>query len=358
VHLRLPVLAFVFWTLLAIALSTNPETSLSQVRKLLLFSVVLLVASAFRKRSQIWHTVQGVFLIATLSALYGLGQFAWRFYDLHRQGLSFYEHYVTHQSTGFMSHWMTFGGLAMLSLLLLVSTLLFDGNSKKYFYGWASLAIIGLSLLAAFTRGIWLGTLAGLVYLVACYRRWMLLLLPTGVLLLYVIAPPWLQHRAQSIFHPAEESSTLSRFVMMRTGLRMIVDHPWFGVGPNQVESLFLDYTPADAVLPPAWYGHLHNTFLQIAAERGLPCLAILLWFFVAVIRDGFFRTRSLEVRERAFGHSAIAATAGIMVSGLFEYNLGDSEVLMLYLVVISIPYAWHRLPREEAQPGKSDDAP
>ena len=31
---------------------------------------------------------------------------------------------------------------------------------------------------------------------------------------------------------------------------------------------------------------HLHNVPLQIAAERGLPALAVWLWFIVVLIRD------------------------------------------------------------------------
>ena len=27
----------------------------------------------------------------------------------------------------------------------------------------------------------------------------------------------------------------------------------------------------------------------------------------------------------------------------MFEYNFGDSEIKMLFLVLITLPYAWHR---------------
>jgi hypothetical protein len=39
---------------------------------------------------------------------------------------------------------------------------------------------------------------------------------------------------------------------------------------------------------------------------------------------------------------------AGILVAGLFEYNLGDSEVLMLVLLLTAVPFA---LARERAVP-------
>jgi hypothetical protein len=40
---------------------------------------------------------------------------------------------------------------------------------------------------------------------------------------------------------------------------------------------------------------------------------------------------------------------AAIMVAGLFEYNFGDSEILMLLLVVSALPYALAR--ERDAQP-------
>jgi hypothetical protein len=36
------------------------------------------------------------------------------------------------------------------------------------------------------------------------------------------------------------------------------------------------------------------------------------------------------------------------MVSGLFEHNFGDSEVLMLYLILISVPFAWEQTERRQ----------
>ena len=131
---------------------------------------------------------------------------------------------------------------------------------------------------------------------------------------------------------------------MAQTGLAMIAAHPVFGLGPERVAAEFSRYAPPEAALPEAWYGHLHNTFLQLAAERGIPCMIIILWLFINVLRDGW-RQAAQEVDHplRALGAAAVAGTIALMVGGLFEYNFGDSEVLMLYLFVISVPFAWQR---------------
>ena len=83
---------------------------------------------------------------------------------------------------------------------------------------------------------------------------------------------------------------------------------------------------------------HLHNNPLQIAAERGLPALVVWVWFIVAVCRD--LQQRFASGRQRFLAAAALAATIALLTAGLFEYNFGDSEVLMLFLIVVTLPAA------------------
>ena len=39
---------------------------------------------------------------------------------------------------------------------------------------------------------------------------------------------------------------------------------------------------------------------------------------------------------------SALGAMTGFCVAGFFEYNFGDSEVLLLLLFIVSLPYGMH----------------
>ena len=52
------------------------------------------------------------------------------------------------------------------------------------------------------------------------------------------------------------------------------------------------------------------------------------------------WRFRYIPSQQLAALHGAVAVTLGILVGGLFEYNLGDSEVLMMFVSVIAIAYA------------------
>lgn len=136
----------------------------------------------------------------------------------------------------------------------------------------------------------------------------------------------------------------------------MIRAHPILGVGPEQVGRQFDAYVPADVPrpLPKGWYGHLHNVYLQFAAERGLPALGFLLWILARVIVDLSREARlgSGSSEEWIF-RGAVAITLGIVGEGLFEHNLGDSEVLTMFLAAISCGYVtlWHMKEQPRPQP-------
>jgi O-antigen ligase len=92
--------------------------------------------------------------------------------------------------------------------------------------------------------------------------------------------------------------------------------------------------------LPEGWYGHLHNIYLQYAAERGIPTMLCMMWFLIKILTDSARALRRKPGSEhRYFHHATIAATIAIMVSGLFEMNLGDTEVLTLYLAIVACNY-------------------
>jgi O-antigen ligase len=87
---------------------------------------------------------------------------------------------------------------------------------------------------------------------------------------------------------------------------------------------------------------HLHNVPMQIAAERGLPALLLWLWFIVTLLGDFIRRRKTTSVLF--LNNAALASTVAMFAAGLFEYNFGDSEFLMLFLVLVTLPYAADRI--------------
>ena len=126
---------------------------------------------------------------------------------------------------------------------------------------------------------------------------------------------------------------------MLSAGFRMIRDHPLFGVGPERIHTEFPRYYRGTADLNNFYYGHLHNNVVQLAAERGLLCLGTFLWFIFEIYADLMHMLKTSTKDARWTIMSALAALTGFLVAGFFEYNFGDSEVLLLLLFIVSLPY-------------------
>jgi putative inorganic carbon (HCO3(-)) transporter len=116
----------------------------------------------------------------------------------------------------------------------------------------------------------------------------------------------------------------------------MVASHPLTGVGPTMVQPRYREFllSTEDQHVNP----HLHNVPVQIAAERGLPALAIWLWLIVALAVGLWKRLRVPE--SRFLAATALAAIIAMLAAGQFEYNFGDSEFLMLFLVLMTLPHA------------------
>ena len=197
-----------------------------------------------------------------------------------------------------------------------------------------------VALAITLTRNAWVGTAVGIAVLLALKDKRLLGLMPIGLALFVLAAPAGVSARVYSIFDPSAPTNR-DRVAMLRYGSEMVRDHPLTGVGPDMVKEVYADYKDEMAVQPINF--HLHNVPMHIAAERGLPALAIWLAFIVLVTRDLFQKLRVSKHPSLAAG--GLAAIAAMLAAGLFEYNFGDSEFLMLFLVLITLPYAVDRAP-------------
>ncbi|MCX7603180.1 MAG: O-antigen ligase family protein [Bryobacteraceae bacterium] len=331
-----PLLAFFFlWTLAALALSDAPAAGLPQLKKfyawLSLFAVLSTVSRGDHARWLAWGWLTG----GALSALWGCGQFAVKYIAAQRAGTDFYTAYIGARITGFNSHWMTFSGQMMIAMMAGAALALWAcRDTRLRRAAWACLVLMGVALVLAMTRGVWIGAFAGALYLLWHWRRRAAAALPLVAVLVLWLGPAAVRERALSIVRPrGVTDSNLHRIYTWRTGVEIVKRHPWFGLGPERIGAHFRAYIPADLPPepPPGYYAHLHNIYLQWAAERGLPAALAAVLFFIWQLAAS--RRRARQQPELAWVHRGAAAVLiAVLVTGLFEYNLGDSEVLAMTL--------------------------
>ncbi len=339
--IKLPLGLFFIGTAISMALSAHPWTGRPQIRKFFVYILLLIIVSTIRSLPPVRGLVYAWALVGAGSSVRALVQLAQQWQDCRES----YDCLVGERITGFMSHWMTFGGQLMMVFVMLLAFLLWAPPPRRFAaLLWAAVPLMAAALYANGTRSIWLATASGAMYLAWFWKRWLVVLAPVVVAVLLLAGPEYLRQRVTSIWKPhGEADSNAHRIVAWRTGWRMIRAHPLFGVGPEHVASEFSNYVPEDIKkVPTGWYGHLHNIYIHYAAERGVPTMLVLMWMLGKILFDfasALRRTGPGPGEAKYILHGAIAATISVLVGGVFELNLGDSEVLMLFLAMVGCGY-------------------
>ena len=320
------LLAFAAATLVSAAVSPDPRVSLGDSKQLVLFAIVPL-AYRFIPASRANRLITVLISCGAASAVFGIVQYGILQYDR-----------LEMRPRGTLGHYMTFSGLLMLVICVALARILFAKRERT----WAVIVMPALMVAVALTstRSAWVGACAGAALLFVLKDFRLVALLPIVAAVFFALAPATITARFMSMFD-MNDPTVRDRAAMLRIGERMVRDHPLAGVGPNMVPARYAAYRDDGAVekVNP----HLHNVPVQIAAERGLPALVIWLTFILLSIHD---LARRLNARGReAMTAAALAALTAMLAAGLFEYNFGDSEFLMLLLLLLTLPFAPNRLP-------------
>jgi len=319
-----PLAAYAGATLLAAAFSLEPRVSLLGCKQLVLFLVVPLIYQLARgKRAATF--VHVIITVGALSATVGIIEYGILNYD-----------YLGMRPRGTLGHYMTYSGLLMMVTSVAAARLLFDRKDRI----WPALVMPALvvALVLTFTRSAWVGTCAAVGLLLTLRNVRLLWILPLVAAALFAVAPTRISERFYSMFD-LQDPTNRDRVAMLQAGVEMVRDRPLTGMGPNVVQHVYPQYRRPDAV--EKRQPHLHNVPMQIAAERGVIGLAVWIWFVTALTVQ---LARKFRAGPKRFLPAAgLAVVAAMLGAGMFEYNFGDSEFLMLFLVLVTLPYAAER---------------
>jgi O-antigen ligase len=265
-----------------------------------------------------------IIAIGAAGAIVGIVQFAVLGYDN-----------LDARPRGMLGLYMTYSGVLMLVTCATVARLLF--GQGRVIWPMVALPALVVALVVTNTRNAWIGTFLAVSLLLAI-RNWKLVVVaPVAAILALVLAPGLVQSRARSILD-ANNPANRDRMVMWKIGRDIIRDHPIVGIGPEQIDRNYARYRQAYPEAVNERNPHLHNVPIQIAAERGIPALVAWLWFFAAALWGLWRQLRARVAPDLAA--AGLAALVAMLTAGLFEYNFGDSEFLMLFLGLITLPFA------------------
>jgi putative inorganic carbon (hco3(-)) transporter len=201
-------------------------------------------------------------------------------------------------------------------------------------------------LVFTFSRGGWIGFSAGvcvfavLHWRIAVDRRRALL---RGVLILGLLSLVlwFLKDFILLRFTGEDYGSAQSRIPMMQIAFGMIRKYPWLGVGMNNYT---LAMTPFDRTgLTLEFFHPVHNVYLQLAAEVGIPGLIVFLFFlgglFVRCLKS---LSGDLPLRSKQILIGCISGLTALMVHYTVNNATIDSEAFLLFwvfaAVIVSLP--------------------
>jgi putative inorganic carbon (HCO3(-)) transporter len=340
---------FLGWTLVALAFSPDPRFGIPSIRKMLVvYPMLLIVYSSVRTLGEAKCLIFAWIGVGSVTAGRGLFQYAADVAGARAAHENFYNFYIADRIRGFMSHWMTFSGQELYILLLVLAFLLFAPDIRKWrWIAFPCAAIVGIALVLSITRSVWLAAVAAGLYLFWEWRKSTALAVPVLLVLGLLVAPSAVRERVRSLTNPhGETDSNSHRLIVWRTGLQMIKAHPLLGVGPEEIrkKEVFDAYLPSDIhyPLPDGNYQHLHSIYIHYAAEEGLPAAIFLTGALILAIVDYRRALGTLapgRSNRRFLLQAAIACVIGTMVSGVAEKNLGDTEVLTMFLSILCLGY-------------------
>jgi len=338
--------AFGVWTLISAAGSAEPVNSLRAASSVLLLAtlwvVLHAVGDAVRARWFASVLFGALVVVAALSIIQVTTCGGDRMYGkpaaLPRVVASFFG--KCERAHGFFSIYMTLAGVLAIVLTLTLPRLRELRHPVAAVAAWV-VAAVAFALTSV--RGAWLGCGAGVAVVILGVRRQAALVIGVLVMTMALLAMPTVRHRASSMLDMTDPTAR-ERLAMWSAGLTLVREHPVMGIGAGQVKRLYPEYAPAYAVRRHT--SHLHNTPLQIAVERGIPGLVLWLWMFAAFFVRSVRIWRGLPVdarADRALVAGCVAGIAAFLVSGLFEYNFGDTEVLLVAISVMALPFVIER---------------
>jgi O-antigen ligase len=353
-----PLAAFAAWSVVTALASARPLESLVACKNLLNLAALLVIVNALSNAALARRFATWLVLAVAVAAAIGIVQVTMcPGPEATAPATALLERFLRKctRARGVYSIYMTLAGVLALVLTLMLPRLA-RLRAEVWWLGpvWV---VLGVGLALTYVRGAWLGFMAGAAAAVAGLGRRGILAALALVLLVptLLMGLPGVRARVKTI-GSAGDATTRDRLAMLDAGRRLALEHPLTGVGPGQVKHLYPDVATPEALRRST--SHLHNTPLQIMVERGVIGLAAWLWIFVAFLVRATALLRRLPAGaggDRALVLGALAAVVTFLVGGLFEYNFGDTEVLLVALAMMALPFA---LGHERAAGGRRMSPP
>lgn len=217
---------------------------------------------------------------------------------------------------------------------------------KKVLFLGTSLILI-LAIVLTMSRGGWLGfAFSALVFILLVDRRFLLSIIPITLAGVYLLPQTYL-NRILSIGN-FNDSSNAYRLKMWEITMEIIGDFPLAGVGFGHLpfKQTFETYIRT----MPTY--HAHNTFLEIAAELGIPGLIAFLLIIFVVFK---YSIKELISKDHTYitiiSAGVLSGLAGVLAHGAVENVLYLTRIIFSFWIMIGFLLVLLRLNKKVNEP-------
>ena len=274
-----------------------------------------------------------------------------------RLGIQRWAHGRDRRATGFYDHWITYAeSLQLIGSLTL--GLLLSLPQKRNRYGLLlGLTLAGIcgALLLSVTRASWLSFLVSAILIAAFSLRRRTLIVVGACLIPIILGGLFLLHQKRQVgFFDQKDDSIAWRGKIWREGFQLLTSNPRHlavGIGMDSIKANWRRWDLFEGGKLPM--GHMHSDYLQIALERGVPTLIAWL-ILLGTYGWTLWRTRGRvppgDWIERGIVLGALGGLLGFMCSGVVHYNWGDSEIVMIFYLIMGLSLVVERHSRLSTQ--------
>ncbi len=320
-------LLYVVWLAGVTLFGINPARGMPKLPKLVWFLFIPVASFFINSPSRLLHTliayVLGVVVlsvqICVCNPMRAMASVASGEYG------TFVEALIGHGS-------ITNGERLMIGVIAGVGLAWIAFRERRRFWAWlVPVVLMGAAFVVNFKRGSWfVGALCAGVFLAAHAGR-RVVAAGTIVVLLLLLLPP-VQMRIGELRHEFDTEGGGRLTMWTKVAPALIREHP-FGIGYRVLTNDMMRRI-APEVEPRR--DHVHSNVLQVTIEAGWAGLAIYLAWMVTALCNAARGVACAAVLpgvgERAGPWVTLLMLSALILNGIVEYNMGDSEIVLLYV--------------------------
>ncbi len=335
--LDVPIFLLIGWTLFTIPFAFDPSYSFSEWRKflahVLVFFWTLLVLERAGNHVTFRKIVLSLLFGGLIISLYATTEFVLR-------GGSLVDRNIRAHAPG--------SGFQQLSTYLVlvppfVFVMFMSANKWTNRLAWVGVMMAAmLAQVLSYTRAGWLGIASQMCAIGWFVNRRFFLLVSTGLLLsVFIIRMLLLQSEYQT--EMLGFVTIWNRVLLWELAIEEMLSNPFVGIGyGNDTFHQVLGQRIQEAGIVETV--HVHNLFLSIGLGSGVPALVFLMWMFLGILKEVWWRTWA-QHREvfTSLSFAIGLVTVGFMVRNVFD-NMFTGSIAHLFWIIAACGMSLQKL--------------